>query len=91
MCEKIFAWEKEALTASAHRIGDTLCWCCKHATPNGKDAGCSWSKHCKPVEGWKADGKKHKHYDGSITYSYNVRTCPQFERRVPTALLKEDK
>lgn len=80
LCEVIFKTEKERYTATAHRPGDSMCWCCEHSIPtaDGK-RGCEWSLKRKPVEGWKAD--KHKHSDGTV--SFNVRTCPSFKRRIP--------
>lgn len=54
--------------------GSSLCWCCQKAW----DQSCSWMREKKPVNFWYAketicDGKR----------SYNVKTCPEFERRIP--------
>lgn len=59
---------------SGRHPSHSLCWCCKHSIDNG----CEWSALKKPVPGWEA------HYDICDTttkvWSYNVKTCPKFER-----------
>lgn len=74
------ARQPEPLPADA-----SLCWCCKNAVPEKDDkgnytAGCAWSMHKKPVEGWEVC-KVADVYEGGKRYrTYCVRSCPQFER-----------
>lgn len=56
-------------------VGDSLCWCCAHAT----DAGCSWSRANIPVYGWEAK-KTRINNGGRGIVSYRVFRCPEFRR-----------
>ncbi len=49
-----------------------LCWTCANAVPDGV-YGCSWSKHLKPVEGWKATRSSN----GGVK-TWAVEDCPLF-------------
>lgn len=59
---------------SGRHYTHSLCWCCKHSIDNG----CEWSAFNKPVPGWVA---QYNVCDATTkSWSYNVRTCPKFER-----------
>ena len=56
---------------------NTLCWDCRKATTSG----CSWSKSFTPVKGWKAEENVLRNNKGERTLiSYEVKSCPEFER-----------
>lgn len=80
-CRKIAMMHRQ----EAFHTDATLCWCCKNAVPekdeNGRyTAGCDWSIHKKPVEGWEvsATGRIYEHGHSYTTYC--VSRCPKFER-----------
>lgn len=54
------------------RKGDTLCWECARACGH-----CDWSKHFKPISGWKAEKTVIEH---SNCESFFVQKCPLFVR-----------
>jgi hypothetical protein len=60
--------------AGGGRKSNSLCWQCKRAYGD-----CSWSRHFKPVKGWKAEptiimgGKKDP-----VVESFDVKKCPLF-------------
>ena len=62
----------------------SLCWKCKHAVPklqNGRYVkGCEWSIMRLPVLGWEAKARILKVAHGMDRFSYDVKSCPKFER-----------
>ena len=59
----------------------TLCWKCVHAVPHG-ERGCSWSVYKIPVDGWDAMEDVLRVSPKYSVISYNVKSCPQFEREI---------
>ena len=57
---------------------DTLCWRCKHSVPT-LSAGCSWSRHGTPVDGWTAYHDLDREYTYFRHGCYKVISCPKFE------------
>ncbi len=53
----------------------TLCWSCQNAT----NSGCSWSRSLTPVEGWVA----------TKSYSYSVKSCPEYIQDEPVKRVEE--
>ena len=69
--------------------GGTLCWKCANAVPSpATGAGCSWSRHFKPVRGWDAVPRPTDR-----SKSYFVRACPKFvpDGHAPAAYYDEEK
>ena len=62
----------------------TLCWQCKHAVPkiykNRYVKGCEWSIKRLPVIGWDAETKILRVTATDDCISYNVKSCPKFEK-----------
>lgn len=55
----------------------TLCWSCRHVVPNPKTkAGCTWSRHEQPVEGWVTKPSRIR------KNAYCVLSCPKYEKGV---------
>lgn len=62
----------------------TLCWDCVHSVPkriNGQYVrGCEWSIKRLPVIGWEAETKILRVAATDDCISYNVKSCPKFEK-----------
>lgn len=88
-CQECYYWTDECkeinLSCNAgrgnpHLPGETLCWCCKNAIPDGGLKGCEWSVYRQPVPGWEADKTVLSDQGGYKTWSYIVKRCPKFVR-----------
>lgn len=72
---------KNKAKAKTHKK-PSLCWKCKNAVPSAT-CGCSWSRDAVPVDGWEAEkhtGKRQSNEDYGVYESYNVKSCPKFEK-----------
>ena len=69
------------------RLPATLCWYCKNAVN-----GCCWSRHFKPVEGWKAIPTTiYEKNEPEGMESYLVLDCPAFEADIEEEQLNKRK
>lgn len=74
---------------SAHKLespfeyiqGANICFDCINAVPTlDGTRGCNWSRHFKPVKGWKATKVPFKLAYERMSWTYSITECPKFKK-----------